>query len=203
MSERHACRWLHASALMFKEGYRQRDSVGYMIVVGGCSVLESQGWRGWWGSIPPVASLILNQGSPTQKLSNISNQGGYPQNTSEPTSHKHKKIFSIFSTKGMTDVNRFWRLLNTKSNFMTDTSKKEYYAILKAITAGLKESGEVTLPDFGTFYIHHHKPRNMSLINSKKIVKLPKKQIVKFRPSQKLKSYVAGMEIDRNPLLQL
>lgn len=63
-------------------------------------------------------------------------------------------------------------------------------ALFATITEELKQGNEVSLNNFGTFYLTRHKDRVTAHPTSREQISLPPLTVAKFRPSSKLKNTI-------------
>lgn len=59
-------------------------------------------------------------------------------------------------------------------------------AVIRAISAGLKEDGVVRLSHFGTFALRQVKPRRLKLPRNGAVQELPLRTVIRFHPSPTL-----------------
>lgn len=70
-----------------------------------------------------------------------------------------------------------------------DTVRDFYYGMIRTISRELKERQIVRLPDWGDFNLKVMKERRTTDVNTKAIITLPAKTLVKFSPDYKVKRY--------------
>lgn len=97
-----------------------------------------------------------------------------------------------------TSRNDFARKVSERCNYLDPaTIMAVHQGLLLYMLKELRDVGKVTIPDWGTFKITEHKERNVSLIRSKEVVRIPTIRTVKFEPCAKLKYYfrnISGMD---------
>jgi len=70
-----------------------------------------------------------------------------------------------------------------------DTVKDFYYGMVRTISRELKDKQIINLPDWGEFNLRVMKSRRTTDVNTKNIINLPAKTLVKFSPDYKVKKY--------------
>jgi len=85
----------------------------------------------------------------------------------------------------------FFRKYSEKCNFRDPKDLKDvYYALLALILQELRYNDSIKLPDFGEFKVKIYKARITHNIETREMMHLPAKRVVKFLPDKKLKTYV-------------
>ena len=67
--------------------------------------------------------------------------------------------------------------------------KRLVFSMLKLVISELRNGKEITIPDFGTFYVNKRAARKIRNVNSGEMVNIPPSPEVKFKPDIKLKKY--------------
>jgi nucleoid DNA-binding protein len=92
-------------------------------------------------------------------------------------------------------TDEFFRLVTLNSGVNDLRAVQDvFYGMVRTISRELKEKGEITLPDWGTFYLHVHKARKSVDVNNGMLRDLPAKTTVKFSPDLKVKKYFQELD---------
>ena len=84
----------------------------------------------------------------------------------------------------------FYRELSKANNYMPeDTLKAFYQSLVRVITRELHDNGEITLPEFGRFWLGDYKARRMTDIRSQNTIMLGERKVLRFRPTDNIKKY--------------
>ena len=90
----------------------------------------------------------------------------------------------------------FLRKISENCNYIDEKSIEDmYYALLRVFGRELRDKKKITLPDWGEFYLHRHKPRMALNINSKHFESLGAKTTVKFTPNYKMKQHFYDVSV--------
>jgi len=85
--------------------------------------------------------------------------------------------------------------LSEKLKLSKSETHRILQAIVKLLTEKLSQDHKFTIPGFGTFGTHLKKERKAFNPQTKSFVKLPKKNIVYFRPASHLKESIKDVEV--------
>lgn len=77
------------------------------------------------------------------------------------------------------------------SGFSKAVSTQVLEEMMRFITKGLKDGNDVSFPGFGTFLVKKRDPREGRNPRTGKTIKIPAKNIPRFRPSPMLKDAIA------------
>jgi len=95
----------------------------------------------------------------------------------------HKKIKALNTTD-------FFTAISKNSNYVSeDIVRDVFYGMVRVIGQELRDKGAVELPDLGHLVLHKMKERMSRDVNTKLLIKIPEKNIIKFRPCFDLKKY--------------
>ena len=98
-------------------------------------------------------------------------------------------------TKEKIHMKDIFRLISAKANYVDpDMAKEFYFGLIKVIMAGIREDGEMQLPNFGTFRYVQKKPMRIRNIKSGAIQTTGIRKCIVFTPCVGLKSYIANMK---------
>lgn len=87
-------------------------------------------------------------------------------------------------------LKKFLPELSSFSNYMPEDAVNEvYYGLIKMISTNLLKYGKVSCPDLGDFILYARKPHMSLDVKSQKMVLLPEKKMIKFRPCRKIKAH--------------
>lgn len=82
-----------------------------------------------------------------------------------------------------------------KCNGITkENAKENYYSLLRAITAELRDKGSVVLPDLGKFYVKFRKEKKIRDVRGEMRI-LPRMRRLHFKPCKKLDAYISMADI--------
>lgn len=85
--------------------------------------------------------------------------------------------------------------ISAKANYVDPEMAKEFYfALIKVIMAGIREDGEIQMPNWGTFKYKVDKPITAYNVNTGKMHTTKTRKMIKFIPCSGLKSYVSMMK---------
>lgn len=70
----------------------------------------------------------------------------------------------------------------------TESVRRIYFGLVRAIGKELRASGKLQLPDLGTVRVHVQKPKRLMV--NEKMMNIPATKTVKFSPDHKLKEFV-------------
>lgn len=90
-------------------------------------------------------------------------------------------------------MNRSELFLNLASKTKTldlDTVEEASRVLLNAIATALNEGNRIEVRGFGSFNLHTRKPRTARNPKTGKVIDLPLRQVIRFKPGKKLKESV-------------
>ena len=88
----------------------------------------------------------------------------------------------------------FYHLVSVKSGLDVEVVKRVYFAIIKVITEGLRDWGEILLPELGRFSIIIYSGRKIRDVNTREVKQTLPVRVLKFAPWYTIKDYVKSLE---------
>lgn len=85
--------------------------------------------------------------------------------------------------------------ISARANYVDPEMAKEFYfALIKVIMSGIREDGEIQLPNWGTFKYVEQQPKRIRNVISGRLQTTGVRKMIKFVPCQTLKSYVSALK---------
>jgi len=92
-------------------------------------------------------------------------------------------------------MKNFWLEFSKRNNFQDEeTIKNVYYALMRLILDELRANGKVYLPNWGEFTVVHKNAKKIRNVNTGQEDIVEAMNLVKFKPCDRLKSYVRIMK---------
>lgn len=106
-----------------------------------------------------------------------------------------KNAKNIRKTKEKIHMKDIFNRISARANYLDPEMAKEFYfALVKVIVDGIKEDGEIQLPNWGTFKYVEHQPKKIRNVITGRLQITGVRKMIKFLPCATLKSYVALMK---------